>query len=57
METFEVTVIEQRLIKGLFGGFVFRRTENGKHYIKVSIGQKKSIAKYLFMNLTNPTQS
>jgi len=54
MEIFEVTAIEQRLIKGLFGGFVFRRTVGDKHYVKVSLGQKKTIYKYLFTNLENP---
>ena len=59
MNIYEVSATEQLLVRKLFHGYVFRRTEdNGKHWIKLSKGQEKRMSKFLpFIKLINPVQS
>ena len=53
METFEVNIATQIIVKRLVSGFVLRQDKRGKHYIKVSKGQRSDIKKYLGLTLTN----
>ena len=55
MMIYEVTQMQQFMIKKLFGNFVFNRIEAGKYFVKVSKGQYNKIKQYLAITLINGT--
>jgi len=45
MMIYEVTKLQQKAIKMMFGNFVFNREQDGIYYVKVSAGQRNLISK------------
>jgi len=51
MNIYQVTREEMISINMLFGGFVFRQITDGKHFVKLSKGQERTIQHWLAVQL------